>query len=91
MALWDRAGLVLEVSDLLEFMEMALILSIYNRCDARPHDLDNPNARRRTCNKTDTLIQVYDASILWTDHGIRDDVVVSDTGTAHFPNRLWCS
>ncbi|KAH6869449.1 hypothetical protein BKA70DRAFT_1379649 [Coprinopsis sp. MPI-PUGE-AT-0042] len=46
------------------------------KCTARPHDLDNPHARRRTHDKTDTLIQVYDASILWTEHGIRDNIVV---------------
>ncbi|KAH6868892.1 hypothetical protein BKA70DRAFT_1211207 [Coprinopsis sp. MPI-PUGE-AT-0042] len=50
------------------------------KCTARPHDLDNPDARRRTRDKTDTLIQVYDTSILWADYGIRDDIVLFTDG-----------
>jgi hypothetical protein len=54
-------------------------MDMCGRCTARPQDLDDLHARRRTRKKTDTLIQVYDASILWAEHGIRDDIVVSNT------------
>ncbi|KAH6916719.1 hypothetical protein BKA70DRAFT_1091373, partial [Coprinopsis sp. MPI-PUGE-AT-0042] len=45
------------------------------KCMARPEDLDNPSARRRTQEKTDVLVEAFNASTLWAEHGIRDDVV----------------
>ncbi|KAL1753654.1 hypothetical protein FB107DRAFT_217331 [Schizophyllum commune] len=45
------------------------------KCGAMPHDLDGTNARRRTHEKTDFLISVFDPGTLWSDFGVRDDVV----------------
>ncbi|KAI5886109.1 uncharacterized protein SCHCODRAFT_02673152 [Schizophyllum commune H4-8] len=45
------------------------------KCDAEPDDLDSENARRRTHEKTDFLISVFDPGILWSDFGVRVDVV----------------
>ncbi|KAH6904373.1 hypothetical protein BKA70DRAFT_1193076 [Coprinopsis sp. MPI-PUGE-AT-0042] len=50
------------------------------KCDARPDNLDNPDARRRSRAKTDAAIQSFDPSILWTTHGIRDDIVLFTDG-----------
>jgi hypothetical protein len=47
------------------------------RCDAHPKNLDAPGARRRTHAKTDFLISSWDPSTLWTDFGVRADIVVS--------------
>ena len=70
-----RAGLVPKVSrhHLLPVCQ-GLTLS---RCDAEPDHLDDGGARRRTHEKTDFLIDVFDPGILWSDFGVRDDVVVS--------------
>ncbi|KAL1698841.1 hypothetical protein EV121DRAFT_274145 [Schizophyllum commune] len=45
------------------------------KCGAMPHDLDGTNARRPTHEKTDFLISVFDPGTLWSDFGVRDDVV----------------
>ncbi|KDQ49560.1 hypothetical protein JAAARDRAFT_186918 [Jaapia argillacea MUCL 33604] len=45
------------------------------KCNARPEDLDNPSARRRTAAKTEYYINTFDPGILWDDFGIRADVV----------------
>ncbi|KAL1673537.1 hypothetical protein EV122DRAFT_255108 [Schizophyllum commune] len=45
------------------------------KCDADPDHLDDGGARRRTHEKTDFLIDVFDPGILWSDFGVRDDVV----------------
>ncbi|KAL1718599.1 hypothetical protein EV715DRAFT_291211 [Schizophyllum commune] len=45
------------------------------KCDAQPDDLDSENARRRTHEKTDFLISIFDPGILWSDFGVRVDVV----------------
>ncbi|KAJ7026200.1 hypothetical protein C8F04DRAFT_1298099 [Mycena alexandri] len=45
------------------------------KCDANPHNLDDPNARRRSHEKTDFLITCFDPGTLWDDFGIRSDVV----------------
>ncbi|KAG9223441.1 hypothetical protein PLEOSDRAFT_154734 [Pleurotus ostreatus PC15] len=45
------------------------------KCDARPEDLDAPDAHRRTHEKTDLLIESFDPGILWDDWGIRSDIV----------------
>ncbi|KDQ55767.1 hypothetical protein JAAARDRAFT_195586 [Jaapia argillacea MUCL 33604] len=45
------------------------------KCNARPEDLDNGNARRRTAAKTEKYISVFDPGTLWDDFGIRADVV----------------
>ncbi|KAF5332268.1 hypothetical protein D9611_007993 [Ephemerocybe angulata] len=46
------------------------------KCMARPEDLDNPEATRRTHKKSDAYIRKHDPGILWDEYGIRDDVVV---------------
>ncbi|KAF5338761.1 hypothetical protein D9611_013338 [Ephemerocybe angulata] len=45
------------------------------KCRARPDNLDDPNAPRRTHEQTDTLIDTYDPGILWDEYGIREDIV----------------
>ncbi|KAL1663475.1 hypothetical protein GGF50DRAFT_115990 [Schizophyllum commune] len=45
------------------------------KCDASPDDLDGEGARRRTHEKTDFLISTFDPGILWSDFGVRVDVV----------------
>ncbi|KAJ7263263.1 hypothetical protein B0H12DRAFT_987572, partial [Mycena haematopus] len=45
------------------------------RCDAKPHHLDTPGARRRTHKKTDFLITCFDPGTLWDEYGICADVV----------------
>lgn len=50
------------------------------RCDAHPTRLDDNGTTgglRRTQEKTDYFISVFDPGILWDDFGIRSDVVVS--------------
>ncbi|KAH9997156.1 hypothetical protein BJV74DRAFT_877357 [Russula compacta] len=45
------------------------------KCDAPPDHLDRPNSHRRTHGKTDFLISAWDPGTLWSDFGIRADVV----------------
>ncbi|KII89805.1 hypothetical protein PLICRDRAFT_52959 [Plicaturopsis crispa FD-325 SS-3] len=45
------------------------------KCDARPDDLDTQGSLRRTQERTDFTISVFDPGILWDDYGIRADVV----------------
>ncbi|KAH9994306.1 hypothetical protein BJV74DRAFT_877659 [Russula compacta] len=45
------------------------------KCDAPPNDLDREGARRRTQVKTDFLISAWDPGTLWTDFGVRADIV----------------
>lgn len=48
------------------------------KCKARPDNLDNPQAPRRTRKRTNTLLETgCDPGDLWSEHGLRDDVVVS--------------
>lgn len=44
---------------------------------AKPENLDVPDARRHTHEKTDFLIECFDPGIIWSDYGVRSDVVVS--------------
>ncbi|KAI0004338.1 hypothetical protein BJV74DRAFT_876020 [Russula compacta] len=45
------------------------------KCTARPENLDAPGARRRTQTTTDFLISTWDPGILWTDFGVRTDIL----------------
>ncbi|TFK19711.1 hypothetical protein FA15DRAFT_659672 [Coprinopsis marcescibilis] len=45
------------------------------KCDAKHDDLNNPNAGRRTHEKTDILLECFDPTILWKSFGVRADVV----------------
>lgn len=42
-----------------------------------PEDLDAPGSRRRRHEITDYLISNFDAGLIWSDYGVRADVVVS--------------
>ena len=56
------------------------LLTLFNdpdiRCDAMPHNLDDPNAQCRFHEKTDYVFKYFDPSILWEDYGIWCDVMV---------------
>jgi hypothetical protein len=54
------------------------------RCDARPKDLDSPDARMRSHKKTNNYVQYLDPKTLWDDYGIRSDVVVTLDGYLDF-------
>ncbi|EIW76371.1 hypothetical protein CONPUDRAFT_130963 [Coniophora puteana RWD-64-598 SS2] len=43
------------------------------KCDAKPSDLDSPDATRRSREKTDAYCSRLETKVLWTDFGIRDD------------------
>ncbi|KAJ6548422.1 hypothetical protein B0H19DRAFT_1211517 [Mycena capillaripes] len=45
------------------------------KCDAKPTNLDDPNAQHRSHEKTDFLITCFDPGTLWDEYGIRSDVV----------------
>ncbi|TEB19315.1 hypothetical protein FA13DRAFT_1821107 [Coprinellus micaceus] len=45
------------------------------KCLARPENLDDPSAGRRTHEKTDFAIRSYPPTEIWERFGIRDDVV----------------
>ncbi|KAH9988442.1 hypothetical protein BJV74DRAFT_885330 [Russula compacta] len=45
------------------------------KCTARPENLDAPGARWRTQTTTDFLISTWDPGILWTDFGVRADIL----------------
>jgi len=47
------------------------------RCDAKPENLDAGGACLRSQTKTDFLINNWNLGVLWTDFGIRADIVVS--------------
>lgn len=47
------------------------------RCDANPENLDAGGARLRSQRKTEFLISNWDPGTLWTDFGVRADIVVS--------------
>jgi len=49
---------------------------IGKRCDAKPNDLDNPESHQRCHEKTDFMIKNFDPGILWSEYGLRNDVVV---------------
>ena len=46
------------------------------RCDAWPENLDDKNAHRRSHEQSDFIITSFDPGIVWSEHGIRSDVVV---------------
>ncbi|KAF9548973.1 hypothetical protein CPC08DRAFT_715543 [Agrocybe pediades] len=62
-----------------DYPEQVLLCSVVSnwcpKCDALPANLDDKNSHRRTHEKTDYLISNFDPGILWTDYGIRSDVV----------------
>ncbi|KAJ6552100.1 hypothetical protein DFH09DRAFT_1167844, partial [Mycena vulgaris] len=53
----------------------AIVQNWCPKCDANPHHLDSPGARRRSHEKTDFLIPCFNPGTLWDDFGIRADVV----------------
>jgi hypothetical protein len=56
--------------------EFLVLMPIVCRYDAHPKNLDAAGARQ-THAKTDFLISSWDPGTLWTDFGIRADIVVS--------------
>lgn len=46
------------------------------RCDANPKNLDADGANPRWQGKTNFLINTWDPGILWSDFGVRSDVLV---------------
>jgi hypothetical protein len=61
------------------------------RCDANRKDLDAPGARPRSHAKTDHFIKVFDPGTLWSEYGIRYDVVVSSSQTNIASSGAHCS
>ena len=53
------------------------VLNYRSRCDAKPENLDNKNAHHRSHERTDFLIKCFDPGIIWDEHGVRSDIVVS--------------
>jgi len=49
---------------------------VFGRCDAPPNNLDDPNARLRTRERTAALLASEDPDSLWYDHGIIPDLQV---------------
>lgn len=60
-------------------------LTVYEtRCDAKPNDLDNPDANLRTREQTTALLDSEDPESLWYDYGIIPDLLVCCHGTSKF-------
>jgi hypothetical protein len=53
------------------------LFTYFHRCDANPDNLDAGGARLRSQIKTEFLIDNWDPGTLWTDFGVRADIVVS--------------
>ena len=47
-----------------------------SRCDAPPNNLNHEGAHWRTQVKANFLISAWDPGTLWTDFGVRADIVV---------------
>ena len=64
-------------------------LIAYDRCDADPNDLDNPNATLRTREQATTLLRDLDPESLWYKHGIVPDFQVChhSSGLQHGSNK----
>ncbi|KAF9549689.1 hypothetical protein CPC08DRAFT_769029 [Agrocybe pediades] len=45
------------------------------KCDAKPGNLDDKSAHRRTHERSDFIINSFDPGTVWTHHGIRADIV----------------
>lgn len=52
-------------------------LTCLRRCDAKPDNLDAGDAHLRSQIKTEFLVNNWNPGILWTDFGVRADIVVS--------------
>lgn len=59
-----------------------------HRCDANPKNLDADGANPRWQGKTNFLINTWDPGILWSDFGVRSDVLVLFffVSTTHCPH-----
>lgn len=49
------------------------------RCDAHANRLDDPGSHRRSHDKTDFMINNFDAGLLWDEYGICTNIVVGLT------------
>ena len=77
MARCHRPRVVSEVSRSIYLQISVLLVCDSGRCDAKPDNLDAKGARLRSQIKTKFLINSWDSGILWTDFGVRADIVVS--------------
>jgi hypothetical protein len=48
----------------------------FGRCNAQPDNLDNNHAHLHTHEKTDFLLEVFDAGTVWDEYGLQSNVVV---------------
>jgi len=60
----------------MSLMNLAGLIMIFGRCDAKPTDLDAPGSHQRTHKKTDFLIKNFNPGILWDEYGIQADIIV---------------
>ena len=52
----------------------------------RPENLDDKNAHCRSHERTDFLIKCFDPGIVWDEHGIQSDVVISFSFVSSLPD-----
>lgn len=74
MAVLYRTRVVPQVS-ISAFLEVISLTFVY-RCDAKPENLDADGSKPRSHEMSDLLIKCFDPGILWSDFGIRSDVIV---------------
>jgi len=72
-----RPGVVPKVSCSIHLWIHNYLQYLRARCDAKPDNLDAGGARLRSQIKTELLINSWDPGILWTDFGVRADIIVS--------------
>lgn len=46
------------------------------RCNAPPHDLDREGSCKRSKMKTEFLVEAWEPGTIWTDFGVRADIIV---------------
>ena len=71
------SGMVPEVCKSLHCLSMLIVGWSNYRCDARPENLDNKAAHRQSHERSDFIISQFDPGIVWLQHGIWSDVIVS--------------
>jgi hypothetical protein len=55
---------------------LSSVFSEICRCNARPENLDGSGTHRRTKAITDYIIGTWNPNIVWTDFGLRADILV---------------
>jgi len=74
LALRDHSKLVSIISSTFIYFKST---DVWSRCDAPPDNLDDTNAHLQTHEKTDLLLEIFSAGIIWDEYGLQSDVVVS--------------